>query len=159
MVITATYAKGDKIVTASCDISVKNCSTKMYSKVKKIKTKDYYTFDNELITSYSQMKKLLNKYSKVNYDSSVMKKLKKYNKNYFKNKALCISTVNQKKNETISVDSVKKIMKANGKYTIKVSLDSKHISDSAIKKDKSSYNIVVEISKATAELSDKVVVK
>lgn len=35
VVITATYAKGYKIVTASCDISVKNCSTKMDSKIRK----------------------------------------------------------------------------------------------------------------------------
>lgn len=158
-VITATYKNGDKSITASCTVSVKNYSTKMYSKVKKIRTKDYYTFDNELITSYSQMKKLINKYSKVNYDDSVMNKLKKYDKNYFKNKALCISTVNQRKNETISVGSVKKIMKANGKYTIKVSLNSKHISDAAVKKDKAAYNMVVEISKTVAGLSDKVVVK
>lgn len=158
-VITATYNKGDKAVTASCRVSVKNYSTKMYSKVKKIRTKDKYTFDNELITSYSQMKKLINKYSKVNYDASVMKKLKKYDKNYFKNKALCISTVNQQENETVSVGSVKKIMKANGKYTIKVSLNSKHISDAAVKKDKAAYNMVVEISKTVAGLSDKVVVK
>ena len=107
----------------------------------------------------AQMKKLINKYSKVNYDASVMKKLKKYDKNYFKNKALCISTVNQQENETVSVGSVKKIMKANGKYTIKVSLNSKHISDAPVKKDKASYNIVVEISKTAAGLSDKVVVK
>lgn len=157
-VITAVY-QNDKESAAECKIKVNNYSTKMSSKVQKIRTNDSYTFNNKLITSYTQMKKLINKYSKTNYDKSVMKKLKKYNKAYFKNKAVCIGTISQPAGKVTSVKSVKKVMKYNGKYTIKVMLVNKDISNVIASKNKNSFNIVVEISQKVAKLSDKVEIK
>lgn len=157
-VITAIY-QNDKDSAAVCKIKVNNYSTKMYSKVHKIRTNDSYTFNNKLIKSYTQMKKLIDKYSKTDYDKSVMKKLKKYNKAYFKNKAVCIGTIRQPAGKVTSVESAKKVMKSNGKYTIKVKLVSKDISNATISKKKNSFDIVVEISQEAAGVSDKVEIK
>lgn len=156
--ITATL-KGDQESAAVCKIRVKNYSTKMHSKVKKIKTKDGFIFHNELITSYSQMKKLINKYSKTSYDKSVMKQMKKYDKEYFETKAVCIGTIDQSAGEVTSVQSVKKVMKSNGKCTVKVALESTYISDATSPENQTSYEIFVEISKEVAGMSDKVEIK
>lgn len=155
-IITAT-SKTDENIKAICIINVKTYSAKMGYKVRKVRTRDAFIFNDEFITSYSQMKELIKKYSGVkNYDKNIMKKLKKYDKKYFKTKALCITTIQQKMMEKLSVDSVRKVMKSNGKFTINISIGRKYL-DEAATEDVIGYQMFIEISQAVAKVSDKAV--
>lgn len=122
-IITA-VSKSDADVKAICKVTVKSYSKKVKSSKKTFVTNESFTFNNEFITSYSQMNKLLKKYKACKgSNKSVYKQLKKYDKDYFKKNAVCINSHDIYSYEKLTIKNVTREMKSNGKFTVNIALN------------------------------------
>ncbi len=157
--ITA-VSKSDADVKAICKVTVKSYSKKVKSSKKKFVTNESFTFNNEFITSYSQMNKLLKKYKACKgSNKSVYKQLKKYDKAYFKKSAVCINSHDIYSYEKLTIKNVTREMKSNGKFTVNIALNvsGKQPDDGlTYGYEEKRVQCFVEIPKTIAKTADKV---
>ncbi|MBD5135557.1 MAG: Ig-like domain-containing protein [Lachnospiraceae bacterium] len=155
-IITVT-SKSNKELKTEYKIKVNSYSSNVKSKSYIISTKDNFGFKNRFITSYSQMKKIIKQYSKSkNCDKKILNRLKSYNSSYFKEKALCLHTITQTKDKKVSVASVKKAMKSNGKFKITISIKPGTSKKDYKKGNMKRYQCFVEIPQSVANITDTV---
>ncbi len=90
-------------------------------KSKIYKTSDRVKYKNKIITSYSQMKKVIKEYkSSKNYNVKIYKKMLTYDKTYFKRGSLILHSVVLKKGQNLKVISAQSVSDDNGKTNIDI---------------------------------------
>lgn len=162
-VITAT-SKSDENAIATCKVSVKKPTKKVTAqkKVVRVNGSNNYMFNNLKITSYSQLKKVINNYEKkaTSPNKKVLNQLKGYKQSYFNKKALLLNTMPEYPGYEVSVGNVTKQLSNNGKFQIAVDLNVKFIGrEDVLYPTGITYNdcCFIEISKELSDNCGKIV--
>lgn len=162
-VITVT-SKLDENAVATCNVTVKTPTKKVTAQKKIVRvdgTYDY-NFNNLKITSYSQLKKVINDYEKIAtyHDKKLLKQLKGYKKSFFNKKALLLNSMPVYPENKVTVGNVTKQMVGNGKFQINVDYNIKFVGmpgDIYLDVVTFSEYSFIEISKELSDVTNKVV--
>ncbi len=122
--VSASYAPEQPacdVITVSFTVNVQGEKETLECNSKTYKSNDRMKFNNRLISSYSQMKKVAKAYkTSKKYNAKIYKKMKTYDKNYFKKKCLVINSVSLKKGQSLKISSAESSINDNGKTTIDI---------------------------------------